>query len=108
MSQDQTLNRSLSPDPGMRRRIRMLMFIILCLLVWATITVWNQSGKLAEKTGKMNALLLNKTAAEQTKANMAKEVARLNDPEYREEIMRSQLNLGKSGETTFELPKTNP
>jgi cell division protein DivIC len=92
----------------MRRRIRMLMFIILCLLVWATITVWDQSGKLSEKTGKMNALLLQRTAAEQTKANMTKEVARLNDPEYREEIMRKQLNLGKSGETNFELPKMNP
>jgi cell division protein DivIC len=108
MSRDQTLNRAMSPDPGMRRRIRMLMFIILCLLVWATITVWDQSGKLSEKTGKKNALLLQKTAVEQTKATMIKEVARLNDPEYREEIMRKQLNLGKSGETTFELPKTNP
>jgi cell division protein DivIC len=108
MSRDQTLNRTMSPDPGMRRRIRMLMFIILCLLVWATITVWGQSGKLGEKTGKVNALLLKKAAVEQTKATMIKEVARLNDPEYREEIMRKQLNLGKSGETTFELPKTNP
>jgi cell division protein DivIC len=108
MSRDHTFNRPMSPDSGMRRRIRMLMFIILCLLVWATITVWDQSGKLSEKTGKMNALLVKKTAVEQTKATMVKEVARLNDPEYREEIMRTQLNLGKSGETTFELPKTNP
>jgi cell division protein DivIC len=108
MSRDQAINRPMSPDPGMRRRIRMLIFIVLCLLVWAAITVWDQSGKLNDKTGKMNALLLQKTAVEQTKATMIKEVARLNDPEYREEIMRKQLNLGKSGETTFELPKTNP
>ena len=45
----------------------------------------------------MNALLVQKTAVEQTKATMIKEVARLNDPEDREEIMRTQLNLGKSG-----------
>ncbi|QGQ93697.1 septum formation initiator family protein [Paenibacillus psychroresistens] len=108
MSRDQTLNRPLSSDSGMRRRIRMLIFIIVCLLIWAGITVWDQSGKLNDKTGKMNALLVQKTAVEQTKATMIKEVARLNDPEYREEIMRTQLNLGKSGETTFELPKTNP
>jgi cell division protein DivIC len=80
----------------------------LCLLIWAGITVWNQSGQLGDKTGKLNALLVQKTAVEQTKATMIKDVARLNDPEYREEIMRKQLNLGKSGETTFELPKTNP
>jgi cell division protein DivIC len=108
MSRDQTLNRSTSQDPGMRRRIRLLIFIILCLLVWAAITVWDQSGKLGEKSIKLNALLLQKTNVEQTKATMIKEVARLNDPEYREEIMRKQLNLGKSGEMTFQLPKTNP
>ncbi|MEX2459905.1 MAG: septum formation initiator family protein [Paenibacillaceae bacterium] len=108
MSRDQTLHRPMSPDSGMRRRIRFLMFIILCLLVWAAITVWDQSSKLNDKTGKLNALLLKKAAVEQTKATMVKEVARLNDPEYREEIMRKQFNLGKSGETTFELPKTNP
>jgi cell division protein DivIC len=108
MSRYQTVNRPMSPVPGMRRRIRFLMFFILCMLIWATITVWNQSGKLNEKTLNLNTLLSKKTAVEQTKATMIKEVARLNDPEYREEIMRKQLNLGKSGETTFELPKTNP
>jgi cell division protein DivIC len=108
MSRDQTLNRPMSPDPGMRRRIRLLMIIILGLLIWAGITVWDQSSKLNDKTGTLNALLFKKTAVEQTKATLIKEVARLNDPEYREEIMRTQYNLGKSGETTFELPKTNP
>jgi cell division protein DivIC len=108
MSRHQTLNKPMSQDPGMRRRIRLLMFIILCLLVWAGITVWDQSSKLGEKTGKLNALLLQQTAAEKTNASMKKEVARLNDPEYRQELARKQLHLGKSGETTFELPKTNP
>jgi cell division protein DivIC len=108
MSRDQTLNRTMSPDPGMRRRIRMLVFIILCLLVWAAITVWDQSVKLGEKSGNLNVLLMKKAAVEQTKATMIKDVARLNDPEYREEIARQQYHLGKSGEMTFELPKTNP
>jgi cell division protein DivIC len=98
----------MSPDPGMRRRIRMLMFIILCLLVWAGITLWDQSSKLGDKTGKMNTLLLKQTAAEKMNLDLEREVTRLNDPEYREEIARKQLHLGKSGETPFELPLTNP
>jgi cell division protein DivIC len=108
MSQHQTVSRPMTPNPGMRRRIRFLMFTVLCLLVWATVTVWNQTGKLGVNTGKLNALNLKKTAAIQTNADLKREVARLNDTEYRQEIARKQLHLGKTGETTFDLPQSNP
>jgi cell division protein DivIC len=108
MSQHQTVSRPITPNPGMRRRIRLLMFTVLCLLVWVTVTVWDQTGKLGVNAGKLNALNLQKTAAIQTNADLKREVARLNDPEYRQEIARKQLHLGKSGETTFDLPQSNP
>ncbi|MNC82602.1 Septum formation initiator [compost metagenome] len=42
-----------------------------------------------------------------TKTNdaMELELKRMNDPEYREEIIRSELNQAKEGETVFDSVK---
>jgi cell division protein DivIC len=108
MSQHQTVNKRMSPNPGMRRRIRFLMFIVLCLLIWAVVTVWDQSRKMDENSGKLTALNMKLADESKTNENMKQELVRLNDPEYRGEIARKQQHLSKPGEIPFDIPKTNP
>ena len=105
MSRQQIMNNSMAPNTGKRRRVRFLFFVILCLLVWAAVTIGNQAGNFKLDSIKLNEVMLQQADVLATNVEMKKEVARLNDPEYREEIFRKQLHFGKTGETTFEIPK---
>ncbi|MVP02193.1 MULTISPECIES: FtsB family cell division protein [Paenibacillus] len=99
-SQSQTKSNS----KGTRRRFRIAAVISLGVLTWAGVTYWDQSGKLGEKRAEMQQVEQQLADEQKRKADITKEIARLNDPEYLEQVIRSELNYAREGETRFISP----
>jgi cell division protein DivIC len=79
--------------------------ILLGILIWGGITLWDQMGKGRAKAEQLDSL--NTKLAETTQANeeAKREVARLNDKEYLEQKIRTELHYAYPGETIFYVPK---
>lgn len=94
--------------PGSKKRIRLVMAVVVTLTVWAAVTAWNQTDLFQDKKGRMKALEAELATAKKTNDTLTREVGRLNDPEYRQELGRKDLHLSKPGETVFDVPRANP
>lgn len=92
-------------NSGVRRRMRVLMFTLLCFMVWASITIWNQSGKVNAKLSKLAVFEHQLAETQKVNEEYKKEVTRLRDPEYIEQRARKDFQMTKDGETLFILPK---
>jgi len=93
-----------SSDKGARRRMRLLMMIVLCFVVWAGLTSVNQAEFVRSKKAQLS-ILEDKLAL--TKANNEKlklEITRLNDSEYIEQIAKKDHQMIFPGETLFTEP----
>lgn len=87
-----------------KKRMKLAAFLMVCLLIPIFMTAYNQYNRLMDNTSELN--VLKKELAEKTKANQAvqDEIERLKDPEYRQEKIRTELNVAKEGETIFDPP----
>ncbi|WP_144936770.1 septum formation initiator family protein [Paenibacillus sp. 32O-W] len=93
---------------GARRRIRLLMIVVCCVLLWAGITILDQSDKLAENSAKLVTLETKLAEVEKINEESRMELDRLNDPEYQEEKARKDLQVAREGETVFDVVKPAP
>lgn len=84
------------------------MVLLLCFMSWAAVTIWDQFGKLHTKNAAVKELQTQQEAALKLNADTKREIARLNDNEYIEQIIRKDLHYIKPGETIFFTPKTTP
>lgn len=91
-----------------RKRVRIATFIVLGIVIWAGSRAWTQMKNFDSGAERLDALESKMEQAEQTNAKLKREIERLSDPEYREERMRKDMHLSKSGETVFEVPRANP
>ncbi|MBC8079042.1 MAG: septum formation initiator family protein [Gorillibacterium sp.] len=84
------------------RRMRLAFVVMIALTIPILITAWNQNGQLRNNTAQLEEL--KSKLANRTELNniMLLELKRMNDPEYKQEIIRSELNYAKKGETVFE------
>jgi cell division protein DivIC len=96
---------SSSNKQGQKRRIRLVMFFMLCFSVWTGYTVYLQSGILSEKERELENLRQEAAVVQQTQAELSYKANRLNDKEYIAELARKQLFLSKPGEKIFVLPE---
>lgn len=94
------------PNKGSIRRRRLVMLILTCFLSWAGVTYWNQIGKINDRKDKVSALQQKLDDAKQVQSEAQREITRLNDPEYVEQIIRKELQYVKPGETLFYSPQT--
>jgi len=101
------MNTSSSPTNrrGQKRRIRLFMFVVLCIAVWTGYTAYLQSGVLAEKERELEALRQEAAAVQQQQAELNYKVSRLNDKEYIAELARKDYFLSKPGEIIFVIPE---
>jgi cell division protein DivIC len=100
---------STKPNNGSsRKRIRLVTLGVLALTVWAGFKAWDQMKNLEDKAGRMDALETKLTETQKVNDQLKREMERLSDPEYREEMMRKDLHLSKKGETVFDVPRANP
>lgn len=93
-----------SNSKGTRRRFRIAAVILLGFLTWAGVTFWGQHGKISEKRAEMQQIKQELTDEQKRKADLQQEIARLHDPEYLEQVIRSELNYARAGETRFFIP----
>ncbi|KZE73538.1 FtsB family cell division protein [Paenibacillus elgii] len=92
-------------NKGSFRRRRLVMLMLACFLSWAGVTLWNQVGKISERSQKLSAVQQKAAEAQQQNETLQREIARLNDPEYVEQKIRKELHYVKQGETLFYTPK---
>lgn len=90
-----------------RKRIRLVAAVVVALVAWAGVTVWDQMAKFQERADKIDALEAKLAAAQKANDAIKREIVRLNNPEYREEKVR-EFHYSKPGETIFDIPKSNP
>ncbi|MEK8133010.1 septum formation initiator family protein [Paenibacillus filicis] len=92
-------------NKGSMRRRRLVMLVLICFLSWAGVTLWNQVDKINDRKEKLSALELKRAEAQRVQDSANREIARLDDPEYVEQIIRKELQYVKPGETLFYSPQ---
>lgn len=105
MEAQSTANKPHIKSKGVKRRYR-LVFIVLCLFsIFAIVRSIEQEIELRERSKQLD--LTNSQLEETRRLNIEakKEMDRLNDPEYRQEMIRKQLQYSKQNETVFDAPK---
>ncbi|KIL39393.1 hypothetical protein SD70_20260 [Gordoniibacillus kamchatkensis] len=95
-------------NKGSKRRKRILAFCVVAFLTWALPTFVAQWSKLNQKTAELQALQQQTEQLKQTNEQTKRDVARLNDKEYVEQKIRTELHWYKPGETVFPAKKPNP
>lgn len=93
-------------DKGARRRIRLFVMIVLCVVIWALMNVIQQADVVQGKLARLTVLeeKLSETIARNEKLQL--EITRLNDPEYIEQKARKDYQMVKDGETLFTEPES--
>lgn len=101
------MSTSLPPSnkQGQKRRMRLVMFFVLCFSVWTGYTVYLQSGILSEKEAELTKLRQEATDVSRSQAELTYKVSRLNDKEYIAELARKTYFLTKPGEQIYVVPE---
>lgn len=86
----------------------MLALCVIAFLTWAVPAFIAQWSKLNQKTAEMQSLQQQMNGLKQTNDELKREVTRLNDSEYIEQKIRTELHYYKKGETIFPAPRANP
>jgi cell division protein DivIC len=93
---------------GVRRRLKLLLFILVLFMSWALYTFIVQYGQLADRSSQLQEADKKLTDA-QTKSEVLKQqIIRLNDSEYISQIARKEHGLGLPGEIPINIEKTDP
>ncbi|MCC2684332.1 MAG: septum formation initiator [Paenibacillaceae bacterium] len=90
---------------GSYRRKRMALLFLTGMMIWGGATLWDQIGKGDVKAEQLDSLNAELAKATQANDDYKREVARLNDKEYLEQKIRSELHYAYPGETIFYVPK---
>ncbi|WP_238178238.1 FtsB family cell division protein [Paenibacillus contaminans] len=100
----QELSHTTRPSKSPNRLMKLLSFIMVSLLIWACVTLWEQMGQFSAKGEQLAELKAKLDETNKVHDDLKREIARLNDPEYKEEKARKELRVAKPGETIFDLP----
>lgn len=93
---------------GSKRRLRFLIVPLLCFLCWAGVTVWDQFGKLHAKGKEVEELRQQLADAQKLNEDTKREMARLHDDEYLEQIIRRDFHYTRTGETPLSVSRPQP
>lgn len=92
-----------SARSGAKRRVRILLFTVLCFAIWAGVTLVGQFGRMSDNAKQLNKLEGELAKAQKVNAQYKQDVKRLNDKEYIEQIDRKLYHMTKDGETLYIL-----
>ncbi|WCK54639.1 septum formation initiator family protein [Aneurinibacillus sp. Ricciae_BoGa-3] len=93
-------------NQGLKRRMRLLLFVVAVFVVWGAFTYFSQSKQLADKESKLSDLTHQAEVAKAEKSQLEQKVKQLNNSEYIGELARKNLLLSKKGEVIFLTPDT--
>ncbi|WP_010279358.1 FtsB family cell division protein [Paenibacillus senegalensis] len=108
MAQVKKTTKNTNTAVGARRRMRLLMIAVFCVMIWAGVTVWDQMDYLNEKSVKLEELEARLAEVSKLNEEARKELARLNDPEYQEEKARKNFQVAREGEIVFDVSSPSP
>ncbi len=88
---------------GVRRRLKLLLFVMVIFMSWAVYTLVTQHGMMNDRASDLREA--NKKLSDATVQNEAlkKQIVQLNDREYVEEIARKEQGLGYPGEVPMHM-----
>lgn len=89
----------------MVKRVKLVFFFFLLFLGWAALTFWGQTGQLETKEQQLGELEQQLDAYRKENEEGKREVERLNEREYIEQIARKDFFLTKPGEILFITPQ---
>ncbi len=95
-----TLTRT--PVTGVRRRLKLLLFIMVLFMSWALYVLIVQYGQISDRSGQLQEADKKLSDTQATNADLEQQIARLNDPEYIGQIARKEHGLGLPGEVPIE------
>ncbi|MGG1550416.1 FtsB family cell division protein [Paenibacillus ferrarius] len=91
---------------GSKRRLRILMIFVLCFLCWGINNIWGQFAKLHDRKAVVADMQRQLTEAKRVNETTTKEIARLHNDEYLDQIIRRDFHYSKSGETPLSASKS--
>lgn len=94
-----------SSSVGSKRRLRFLMIFVLCFMSWAAVNIWGQFAKLHEKRNAVASMEQQLVDAKKVKEQTQKEISRLHNDEYLDQIIRRDFHYSKTGETPLSVSK---
>ncbi|BFT68768.1 MULTISPECIES: septum formation initiator family protein [Paenibacillus] len=94
-----------SSSVGSKRRLRFLMIFVLCFMSWAAVNIWGQFAKLHEKRNAVANMEQQLVDAKKIKEQTQKEISRLHNDEYLDQIIRRDFHYSKTGETPLSVSK---
>ncbi|MDU0206102.1 MULTISPECIES: FtsB family cell division protein [Paenibacillus] len=94
-----------SSSVGSKRRLRFLMIFVLCFMSWAAVNIWGQFAKLHEKRNAVANMEQQLVDAKKVKEQTQKEISRLHNDEYLDQIIRRDFHYSKTGETPLSVSK---
>ncbi|NOV02394.1 FtsB family cell division protein [Paenibacillus planticolens] len=98
-------NNKRSSSVGSKRRLRFLLIFVLCFMSWAAVNIWGQFAKLHEKRNAVANMEQQLIDAKKVKEQTQKEIARLHNDEYLDQIIRRDFHYSKTGETPLSVSK---
>jgi len=84
-----------------RRRLRVLFLFLLCFMAWAGLTLWDQVGAVRGNVQKLSELEQKLETTKEKNEALKLQLIRLQDPEYIEQLLQSELHMTKEGEILF-------
>jgi len=83
---------------GARRRLKLLLFVLILFMSWATYVLIVQYGQISDRKSQLVEADQKLTDAQAKNEELKQQIVRLNDYEYIGQIARKEHGLGLPGE----------
>ncbi|ANE45983.1 hypothetical protein SY83_06450 [Paenibacillus swuensis] len=95
-------------NKGVRRRLRLYLFVLVCFMGWAGSILIGQTSKVNETHSQLQSLLKKQEEIKVQSEELNLQLKRLNDPEYIGQIARKDLGMSLPGETSIRVTRPQP
>lgn len=88
-------------DPAARRRLVIWMVVCTIFLIWASVQLFHQMGKISDKRVELEQVERQLMETEQLQHELKTHIEQLHDPDYVAELARKEYYMTKEGEIIF-------
>lgn len=99
--QGQKVKSAPQKSSGAKRRLRLLFFASICFFVWAGLALMDRIDVHENKNAKLAQLEQQRDELQIENENFHQEIAKMDDPEYIEQILRKEYQMTKEDEILF-------
>ncbi|WP_169730010.1 FtsB family cell division protein [Thermicanus aegyptius] len=90
-------------EQGVKRRMRLALFVVGLLLIWALYIGWQQERLIKSQEEVKSSITKELEQKKAEKKDLEYQVERLKDPDYIANLARSKYYMSKEGEVIFEI-----